>query len=93
MILLSFDTEEFDLPCEYGVKHRPVEDGMEVSRYGLVRILDLLKAEDVRATFFCTRNMIHTKCIFVCYLKIKGIYSFSIFTLYIALKTHRIYYE
>jgi len=54
MILLSFDTEEFDLPCEYGVKHRPVEDGMEVSRYGLVRILDLLKAEDVRATFFCT---------------------------------------
>ena len=54
MILLSFDTEEFDVPCEQGVTYDPVAQGMSVSRYGINRILDVLKAEGVRATFFCT---------------------------------------
>ncbi len=53
MILLSFDTEEFDVPREHGVDY-PVEEGMKVSIYGTARILDCLKKNDVRATFFCT---------------------------------------
>ena len=55
MILLSFDTEEFDVPREHGVDITLAE-GMDVSREGTRRILDLLKAEGVRATFFCTGN-------------------------------------
>ena len=43
MIFLSFDTEEFDLPCEHGVDYDPIGQGMEVSRYGIERILDMLK--------------------------------------------------
>lgn len=53
MILLSFDTEEFDVPRESGVDF-PLEESMKVSRYGTQKILDLLKANGVRATFFCT---------------------------------------
>ncbi|MBP3214006.1 MAG: polysaccharide deacetylase family protein [Bacteroidaceae bacterium] len=56
MILLSFDTEEFDLPCEHGVEYDPIGQGMAVSVHGVGRILDLLKQEGVRATFFCTTN-------------------------------------
>ena len=56
MILLSFDTEEFDLPCEHGVDYDPIGQGMAVSTHGVLRILDLLKQESVRATFFCTTN-------------------------------------
>lgn len=55
MILLSFDTEEFDVPREHGVEFS-LEEGMKVSRIGTNRILDCLKANDVRATFFCTAN-------------------------------------
>ena len=55
MILLSFDTEEFDVPREHGVDFS-LEEGMEVSREGTNRILDVLKHNDVRATFFCTGN-------------------------------------
>ena len=56
MIFLSFDTEEFDLPCEHGVDYDPIGQGMEVSKYGIERILDMLKEERVWATFFCTTN-------------------------------------
>lgn len=56
MILLSFDTEEFDVPCEQGVEYDPIGQGMSVSKYGINKILDVLKAEGVRATFFCTTN-------------------------------------
>ena len=56
MILLSFDTEEFDVPLENGVDYDPIAQGMDVSRHGTARILDILKAEGVRATFFCTTN-------------------------------------
>ena len=55
MILLSFDTEEFDVPREHGVEIS-LQQGMEVSKEGTRRILDCLKANDVKATFFCTGN-------------------------------------
>ena len=55
MILLSFDTEEFDVPREHGVDFT-LEQGMAVSKVGTCRILDVLKQNGVRATFFCTGN-------------------------------------
>lgn len=55
MILLSFDTEEFDVPREHGVDFT-LEEGMKVSKAGTNTILDVLKANNVRATFFCTGN-------------------------------------
>lgn len=55
MILLSFDTEEFDLPREHGVEI-DLKTSMEVSRYGTERILEILKDNGVPATFFITGN-------------------------------------
>ena len=55
MILLSFDTEEYDVPREHGVDIK-LEESMRVSVAGTNRILDVLKANGVRATFFCTGN-------------------------------------
>lgn len=55
MILLSFDTEEFDVPLEHEVDF-PFEEQMRVSRYGTEKILNCLKQEKVRATFFCTAD-------------------------------------
>ena len=55
MILLSFDIEEFDGPREHGVDYS-LEEGIKVSVEGTNRILDVLKANDVCATFFCTGN-------------------------------------
>ncbi|MBR1409601.1 MAG: polysaccharide deacetylase family protein [Prevotella sp.] len=55
MVLLSFDTEEFDVPREHGVPFT-LQQGMEVSKEGTVRILDCLKQNEVKATFFCTGN-------------------------------------
>ena len=55
MILLSFDTEEFDVPREHGVSFS-LEQGMAVSRTGTNLILDILRRNQVRATFFCTGN-------------------------------------
>lgn len=49
-ILLSFDTEEFDVPREHGVNFS-LEEGMKVSKFGTNRILDCLKQNQVRATF------------------------------------------
>ena len=40
MILLSFDTEEFDVPREHGVDF-PLDEAMKVSVYGTNKILDL----------------------------------------------------
>ena len=56
MVLLSFDTEEFDVPREHGVNYDTLREGMEVSVQGTNRILDVLKENGVRATFFCTGN-------------------------------------
>lgn len=53
MVLLSFDTEEFDVPREHGVDYQ-LHEAMEVSVYGTNLILDCLKECAVKATFFCT---------------------------------------
>ena len=55
MVLLSFDTEEFDVPREHGVVFT-LEEGMKVSKEGTNHILDVLKSNGVKATFFCTGN-------------------------------------
>ncbi|MBQ7691431.1 MAG: polysaccharide deacetylase family protein [Muribaculaceae bacterium] len=52
-ILLSFDTEEFDLPREQGVDIS-FEESVRVSAAGSEVILDMLEQQGVRATFFCT---------------------------------------
>lgn len=57
MILLSFDTEEFDVPKEHGVDFS-LEQGMAVSVVGTNRILDTLQENGVKATFFCTANFV-----------------------------------
>lgn len=56
-VMLSFDTEEFDIPREQG-KIIPFEEKIRVSEEGTHRILDILKAEGVRATFFCTTTLL-----------------------------------
>lgn len=55
MILLSFDTEEFDVPREHGVEFS-LEEAMKVSVHGTCKILDILRSNKVKATFFCTTN-------------------------------------
>lgn len=55
MILLSFDTEEFDVPLEHQVD-LPLEEQMRISIEGTHKILDCLKHNQVKATFFCTAN-------------------------------------
>ncbi len=54
-VLLSFDTEEFDLPREHG-EDLSLEEGMKVSSEGLERILGMLSRVKVKATFFITGN-------------------------------------
>lgn len=54
-ILLSFDVEEFDLPKEHGADIT-LEQGIKVSKAGLLDILNILEAAHVKATFFCTGN-------------------------------------
>lgn len=56
-ILLSFDTEEFDVPREHGVDISLAE-AMEISVAGTSRILDTLAERGVKATFFCTSNFV-----------------------------------
>ena len=61
MILLSFDTEEFDVPKEHGVEI-PLEEQVRISTIGTNKILDCLKRNGIKATFFCTANFaIHLK--------------------------------
>ena len=55
--MLSFDTEEFDIPREQG-KTIPLSEKIRVSEEGTNRILDILKAEGVHATFFCTTTLL-----------------------------------
>ena len=59
-VLLSFDVEEFDLPREHGMEIS-LEEGVRVSAAGLVRILDVLNKNNVKATFFCTGNFVRLK--------------------------------
>ena len=61
MILLSFDTEEFDVPKEHGVEI-PLEEQVRISTIGTNKILDCLKTNGIKATFFCTANFaLHSK--------------------------------
>jgi peptidoglycan/xylan/chitin deacetylase (PgdA/CDA1 family) len=53
MVLLSFDIEEFDMAFEYG-KSISFEDQIQISIQGSHSILDLLKKNQLKATFFCT---------------------------------------
>ncbi|MDH6356117.1 peptidoglycan/xylan/chitin deacetylase (PgdA/CDA1 family) [Dysgonomonas sp. PH5-45] len=55
MILLSFDIEEFEMPREYG-DPIPFEEQISLSVQGTNRILDMLKAHGVKATFYTTAN-------------------------------------
>lgn len=52
-VMLSFDTEEFDVPFEQGVSI-PFDEQIRVSVLGTNRILDILRRKQVRATFYCT---------------------------------------
>lgn len=52
-ILLTFDTEEFDLPLEYGINISE-EQQFETTKKGLEDILNLLKKYNLHATFFTT---------------------------------------
>ena len=56
-ILLSFDTEEFDVPREHGVDIA-LDESMKISVAGTTRILDTLGERGVKATFFCTSNFV-----------------------------------
>lgn len=47
MICLSFDTEEFDVPCEYGVEYDTIKEGMLVSQHGIERILQMPDSDRV----------------------------------------------
>lgn len=53
IVLLSFDTEEFDVPKERGVDI-PLPESMRISEHGTNRILDVLERHGAVATFFCT---------------------------------------
>lgn len=53
MILLSFDIEEFDMPFEYDRKI-DFKDQMSISIEGTIVILDILKKNSAKATFFST---------------------------------------
>ena len=52
-VLLSFDIEEFDMPLEYG-KSIPFAEQIRVSSEGTKIILDILKQNQITATFFST---------------------------------------
>jgi len=54
-ILLTFDVEEFDLPRELG-KPLKKEEEFEISRKGLLSVLNLLSHYNAKATFFVTTN-------------------------------------
>lgn len=57
LVLLSFDTEEFDVPKEHNVPFS-LEKGIEVSVEGTLKIIEILHKTGVKATFFCTGNFI-----------------------------------
>ncbi len=54
-LLLTIDLEEFDLPLEYGLEISKKEQ-FEISKKGLLRLLDLFKKHKIKATFFTTTN-------------------------------------
>ncbi len=64
-VALTVDLEEWTVPEDYGAKV-PETVKLEVSRQGLLRLLEILENEQIRATFFVTaffakrnRNLLH----------------------------------
>jgi peptidoglycan/xylan/chitin deacetylase (PgdA/CDA1 family) len=55
MILLGFDVEEFDMPFEYG-KSLSFDEQLSISTGGTIKVLGILQAAGIKATFFCTAN-------------------------------------
>lgn len=53
---LSIDLEEFDALVEYGVRISE-KDQYEISRQGLIQLVDFLKKSNLKVTFFTTVNM------------------------------------
>ena len=49
--LLTIDLEEF-IPEEFGIKEKL--DGLEISKLGITRLIDLLRDNKIKATFFIT---------------------------------------
>lgn len=56
-VMLSFDTEEFGIPEEQG-RTIPLDEQVRVSVEGTNAILDILLRAGVKATFFCTTNLL-----------------------------------
>lgn len=54
-VLMSLDTEEFDLPREQGVDI-DFKKQIEVAEEGTNIVLDIFKETGIKATFFCTTN-------------------------------------
>lgn len=54
-ILLSFDTEEFDMPLEYGYPIS-MQEQLETGKLGLERIINVLDEHKTPATFFTTAH-------------------------------------
>jgi peptidoglycan/xylan/chitin deacetylase (PgdA/CDA1 family) len=52
-ILLSFDVEEFDLPNEYN-NCIGTDEQLSVTTLGLLKVIELLKKHEIKATFFVT---------------------------------------
>ena len=52
-IILTFDLEEFDLPLEFGCNITEKEQ-LDVANEGLQRLIKLLNANNIKATFFVT---------------------------------------
>lgn len=52
-VLLSFDIEEFDMPLEYG-KSISLDEQINISIEGTKIILDILRKNQIQATFFST---------------------------------------
>lgn len=55
LALISFDTEEFDIPLEYGV-NLPKAEQMRIGAMGLEKLIPVLERHGVRATFFVTAS-------------------------------------
>lgn len=54
-ILLTFDLEEFDAPLEFGGEISE-EEQFEISKRGILPVLELLSKYNIKATFFTTSN-------------------------------------
>lgn len=71
MILLSFDVEEFDVPREKGL-NLSMQSGVEISKIGFKKILDILAKNEVKATMFCTSNFVENASVLINRAMVEG---------------------